>query len=161
MYAVVELVVAALAGSQLIEYWRHGVLFDPPDRPHATLTALRRLRESPETRWYIRKLAKLLTCPFCLTPWAAGTCWLLLALSRQPGVSPAVALLLRLVPCTMAASRLAQVGHHLLHPFLNSPQIPQDSESPSDGRDMYPWEILHDGETSQSAGKTTDPQNGS
>jgi hypothetical protein len=43
MYAVVELVVAALAGSQLIEYWRHGQFLDSPSRLYALLRELRRL----------------------------------------------------------------------------------------------------------------------
>lgn len=154
---LVDIVIAALAGSQLIEYWRHGQLFDPPARPFALLKALRRLRDSSQTAWPLRKLAKLLTCPFCLTPWAVGLCWLLLVISRQPGVSPAAVLLLQCVPAVLAGSRLAQAGHGFLHPYLRSPRLP-DNQAPS--QELYPWEILNGPgpETSQSLDDSPYPE---
>ena len=43
MLDFVDIVIVALAGSQLIEYWRHGQLLDSPSRLYALLRELRRL----------------------------------------------------------------------------------------------------------------------
>lgn len=60
---LLDLLIAGLATSQIVEIWLEGTIF-------STLQAsFKRTRDHPAERWVWRKLADLLTCFFCLMPW--------------------------------------------------------------------------------------------
>jgi hypothetical protein len=118
-----ELLVAALAVWEVVEVWHH-----------SELTATWRAR-AEELRGWRRTL---LTCPFCMSPWAAAVV-LALLWSEFPGFTPGATGVWRvmdlLLVCTcvlllilakwavysLATARLANVASDLTHRWCRTP----------------------------------------
>ena len=119
MIALIALAVSALSAWQIVEILHHGSLF----KEHRK--TWRKWAEDKESK-YKRLLGELLTCPFCMSVWAAGISvvfWL------------SSVLLLQLLVFVLAATRLAQLGNDLFYDFNRSPRDdigesrePNDSE---------------------------------
>jgi hypothetical protein len=106
-----DLAVVFLAGMQLVELYQHGSLF-------GSIRGWAMYRKEMETAgetvrsWTVRKLAMLLTCPFCEAPWACA----IAAAAWHWGGS-----IIGLSIFALAASRLANLLNDITHEWSRSP----------------------------------------
>jgi hypothetical protein len=101
-----ELIVAALATWEILEIWRHSSL----------LASWRSITENWEGFW-----GDLTSCPFCMAPWTALVCLVLLAPYRLlPGEWSLLGLMPTLVIYAFAVARLANLGNDLGYPFCRT-----------------------------------------
>jgi len=104
-----ELVVAVLFTSEVLEVWRHGSIFED-------------LRARLEAGFFGNPdsfIVRLLSCSFCLSVWVAGFSMLLLA-SRSylwTGLGQTAVFLMY---CG-AVARLANILHDVVRPFSRTP----------------------------------------
>jgi hypothetical protein len=102
-----NIIIAALATWQIIEIWRHSLLFAP-------------LRSV--TEMWVNKLGELLSCPFCLSPWVAMICLALLQV-QDYGLAGLVG---SLTVKAFATSRLANLGNDFFKQWTLTPKVTFD-----------------------------------
>jgi hypothetical protein len=102
-----ELIVAALATWQIIEIWHHSLLFAGRRAVVETWTG---------------KLGELLVCCFCLSPWVALLCVLILQ-SQGTGL---VVWFAKAVIMALAAARLANLGNDYFYTVCRTPKFSLD-----------------------------------
>jgi hypothetical protein len=107
---ITTLIISALATWQAIEIWHHSSLFNP-------------LRARLEN--YQSRVVELLRCPFCLSPWIALLCVLVLDLGAdlETGGHRLTVLLITAPIYALAASRLANVLNDLTAGFNRTPKF--------------------------------------
>ena len=103
--SLVELLVAALAVWETIEIYHHSHIA-------ASLRARAELTEG--------KLRTLLTCPFCLSPYAA---WIVCGLIICAKLLGDAGLPTLLPIYGLAVARLANIGNDLTHGFCRTPRV--------------------------------------
>lgn len=113
MFSPLELFVAMLATWEIVEIYRHSLLF--ADR-----------RSKMEAR--VDKLGDLFQCNFCLAPWVAALCLLILMTEHIPEGNEIldglrrVTRILRLPLYAFAVARLANLGNDLTHDYCRTPK---------------------------------------
>ncbi len=105
---ITNLVIAAIAGWQAVETWHHGSIFGGPK---AWLWVY---RENKDRSWVGRKIAELLTCPFCLSHWTCTAAVLVMLLTEGNSAW-------KLPVYCLAAIRVAQLLNDLSHSLTRSP----------------------------------------
>ena len=112
MEAFVSVLIAGLAGSQLVEVIHHGSLFRPLQN-WAADTA------SPEARVlpvpFVRFFARLFNCPFCMAHWSCAAMVLLIMLSF-------ITVWIHFVVWVFAATRIANLSNDLFYDRIRSPK---------------------------------------
>lgn len=112
-----ELIVAALATWQIIEIWHHSLLFAG--------------RRAVVETW-TNKLGELLVCCFCLSPWVALFCTLVVYcndvhiewLNRIIGQDTRLAIwFAKSVITALAVSRLANLGNDYFYSICRTPRF--------------------------------------
>lgn len=99
-----RVVVTALATWQIVEIWRHSSM--------PFIARWRASLEAEDSAW-----SEIARCPFCLSPWVAGTITCILHLVDYPGGWS-----LLLVPVeAFAASRLANLANDFFHSKTRTP----------------------------------------
>lgn len=102
---MLSLFVAALATWQIVEIWHH-----------SSLLAYARSRAETQEG----KLAYLLACPFCLSPYVALICVVVMLL---PSAWWLLSVPLQLIVQAFAVSRLANLGNDLAYKYCRTPRI--------------------------------------
>lgn len=65
---LLDLLIAGLGGMQIVETWYHGEPWQP------FIEKCKKIRKDMDRSWLIRKAAKLVSCPFCLSHWTCLLC---------------------------------------------------------------------------------------
>lgn len=113
MFSLLELFVAVFATWEIVEIYRHSLLF--ADR-----------RSKMETR--VDRLGDLFQCNFCLAPWVGLLCLLILTTEHIPEGNDIldglrrVTRVLRLPLYAFAVARLANLGNDLTYRYCRTPK---------------------------------------
>lgn len=99
-----EIIIAALATWQIIEIWHHSLLFAS-------------WRSTVEN--WTSKLGELLVCPFCLSPWTALICTLIM----QYQSTRLEVLIAKTLITALAVSRLANLGNDCFYSICRTPRF--------------------------------------
>ena len=99
-----ELIVAALATWQIVEIWHHSLLFATPRAIVETWTS---------------KLGELLVCCFCLSPWVALLCTLVMYCQD----TRLAVWFAKSVITALAVSRLANLGNDYFYTACRTPRF--------------------------------------
>ncbi len=108
--SVTTLAIAAFATWEIIEIWHHSALF-------ASWRARIELWDGRVTG----KLNQLLGCPFCMAPWTALVCLLLLMLP-----------ILWIIPTVFASARAANLLNDYFHRICRTPYQYDRLDTPQD-----------------------------
>jgi len=118
---LLTLLICVFAASQIVETLHHGSFFQG--------WRMRAADHVNDARWFVRKLAHLLQCPFCLSHWTSAmtvtlACYVAVYL---PGTWGAMATFIVLV---FAVTRGSQLLNDLTHLWCRSPTDDEEDETP-------------------------------
>lgn len=110
---ITDLLIAGVAGWQVVETWHHGSIFDSWRRKL-------KKRKSESKSIAGRKFSELLICPFCLSHWVCFFCIFLLMQTDPES-------LWRLPVYGFAATRVAQLLSDVTHSITLSPDSSEET----------------------------------